>query len=101
MASRISVSIKKASDLLSMTAKSTIPRSNFVTLFSNTQRQFMCSHHATKILESEPGYQSKYQFNQKVSNVQLVNLQREGLWPLVSSRNISSRTEEGKPYLTT
>merc|ERR1712141_519562 len=96
MASRISVSIKKSSDLLSMTAKPTIPMSNFVKLFSNTQRQFMCSNHATQILKSEPGYQSKCGFNQKVSNVKLVTFRRQGWWSLVSSRNISSCTKEGK-----
>lgn len=96
MASRISVSIKKASDLFSMTAKPTIPMSNFVKLFSNTQRQFMCSNHATQILKSEPGYQSKCGFNQKVSNVKLVTFRRQGWWSLVSSRNISSCTKEEK-----
>ena len=101
MASRISVSIKKASDLVSMTAKPTMPMSNFVKLFSNTQRQFMCSNHATQILKSEPGYQSKCRFNQKVSNVKFVTFRRQGWWPLVSSRNISSCTKEGKPYMTT
>ena len=101
MASRISVSIKKASDLVSLTAKPTIPMSNFVKLFSNTQRQFMSSHHATQILKSNPGHQSKCRFNQKVSNVKLVTFRRQGWWPLVSSRNISSCTKEGKPYLTT
>ena len=101
MASRISVSIKKASDLLSMTAKPTIPISNFVKLFSNTQRQFMCTNHATQILKSEPGYQSKCRFNQKASNVKSVTFRRQGWWPLVTSRNISSCTKEGKPYRTT
>merc|ERR1711997_604275 len=96
MASRISVSIKKASDLLSMTAKPTIPISNFVKLFSNTQRQFMCTNHVTQILKSEPGYQSKCRVNQKASNVKLVTFRRQGWWTLVTSRNISSCTKEGK-----
>ena len=101
MASRISVSIKKASDLFSMTAKPTFPMSNLVKLISNAQRQFMCSSHATQILKSEPGYQSESRFNQKVSNIKLVTFRRQGWWSLVSSRNISSCTKEGKPYLTT